>query len=207
MRILIADDHAILRSGIVNLLQNEFRNVVIVETDNALDVIEKTRQEKWDLILLDITMPGMSGLDALKQIKATDIKTPVLIISMQPENLYAMRALKAGASGYFNKMSLNSEFIAAIKKVLEGKKYLSESVRENLAFAVNNTDRPAHDSLSDREMQVLILIAKGKTNAEICKELFLSTSSVSTYRAKILEKLQLNNNAELTRYALDNQLA
>ena len=206
LKILIADDHSILRNGIANLLRNEFRNVEIVEVDNGLDVIEKTRQDKWDLILLDITMPGINGLDALKQIRVSGVKAPVLIISMQPENLYAMRALKAGASGYFNKMSLNSEFIVAIRKVLEGKKYLTESVREIIALGIDNNDRATHESLSDREMEILILIAKGKSNSVICKELFLSSSTVSTYKAKILEKLNLSNNAELTRYALDNQL-
>jgi DNA-binding NarL/FixJ family response regulator len=152
-------------------------------------------------------MPGRNGLEALKQMRLDGVKAPILILSMQPEDQYAIRALKAGSSGFVNKISATDELIAAVHKVLGGKKYISDAVMEKLATNVNDmSEKPTHESLSDREMQVLILIATGKVNAEIAEQLSLSVNTVSTYRARILEKLSLNNNAELTRYALDNKL-
>ncbi len=207
MRILIADDHAIVRNGLVSLLRAEFKTAEIKETDNGADAIDMARDGHWDIILLDITMPGRNGLEALKQMRLDGVKAPVLILSMQPEDQYAIRALKAGSSGFVNKISATDELIAAVHKVLAGKKYISDAVMEKLATSITGmSEKPTHEFLSDREMQVLVLIATGKVNADIADHLSLSVNTISTYRARILEKLGLNNNAELTRYALDNNL-
>lgn len=180
----------------------------ITEVSDTNIVFEKAKGNIWDVILLDISMPGRNGLDVLKQLRADGIKAPVLMLSMHPEDQYALRALKAGASGFLNKESATEELIAAVHKVLSGRKYVSAALAEKLAEgAGSGTERPAHELLSDREMQVLQLISSGKTVSEIAEEISLSVNTISTYRNRILEKLSLHNNAELTRYALDNSLA
>jgi two-component system invasion response regulator UvrY len=207
MKILIADDHAIVRRGLVGLLQAEFKVSEIHEASTGAEAIEKVRSSIWDLILLDISMPGLNGIEVLKQLRAEEIKAPILMLSMQPEDQYAIRALKAGASGFVNKESATEELITAVHKVLSGQKYVSDSLAEKLATSIHDMGSGhAHEHLSDREMQVLQLIASGKTVSEIASEIFLSVNTISTYRARILEKLSLNNNAELTRYAFDNKL-
>ncbi len=207
MNILIADDHAIVRKGLVQLLREEFHFAEITEAANSADVLDKAKGKIWDVILLDISMPGRSGLDVLKQLRADGIKAPVLMLSMHPEDQYALRVLKAGASGFLNKDSATDDLIAAVHKVLSGKKYITASLAEKMAEAMGDGgDRAAHELLSDRELQVLQLIAAGKTVSEIAETISLSVNTISTYRTRILEKLSLGNNAELTRYALDNHL-
>lgn len=207
MNILIADDHAIVRKGLVQLLREEFHFADITEAANSADVLDKAKGKIWDVILLDISMPGRNGLDVLKQLRADGVKAPVLMLSMHPEDQYALRVLKAGASGFLNKDSATDELIAAVHKVLSGKKYITASLAEKLAEAMGDGgERAAHELLSDRELQVLQLIAAGKTVSEIADAISLSVNTISTYRTRILEKLSLSNNAELTRYALDNHL-
>jgi len=206
-KFLIADDHAIVRKGLVQLIREEFYEAEIAEATDSNEVYEKVKSQIWDVILLDISMPGRNGLDILKQLRAEGIKAPILMLSMHPEEQYAIRVLKAGASGFLNKESANAELVLAIQKVLTGRKYISASLAEKLADnAGDKSDKALHESLSDREMQVLQMLASGKTVSEVGIEISLSVNTISTYRARLLEKLSLNNNAELTRYAVDNGL-
>ena len=208
MKFLIADDHAIVRKGLAQILCDEFPAAKVKEVVNSNQVLEETRRESWDVILLDISMPGRNGIETLKQIRSEGVKAPILMLSMHPEDQYGVRVLKAGASGFLSKDSATDELLTAVHRVLSGKKYISGSVAEKLAESVGNEfDKEAHEMLSDREMQVLQLIASGKTVSEIGEELSLSVNTISTYRTRLLEKLSLNNNAELTRYAIDNGLA
>jgi len=208
MKFLIADDHAIVRKGLVQILREEFADAEITEVADSNEVLEQVRKQIWDAILLDISMPGRNGIETLKQIRANGIKTPILMLSMHPEEQYAVRVLKAGASGFLNKESATEELLVAIHKVLSGRKYITSSVAEKLAETLGeDSEKPAYQLLSDREMQVLQFIASGKTVSEIAEEISLSINTISTYRTRILEKLNLHNNAELTRYAIDNNLA
>jgi len=207
MKFLIADDHAIVRRGLVQILCDEFPDAIVKEVSNSQEVIEIAKKEEWDVILLDISMPGRNGIETLKQIRHDGVKSPVLMLSMHSEDQYAIRVLKAGASGFLNKETATDELLVAIRKVLSGRKYISATVAEKLAESIgDNEEKPAYELLSDREMQVLQFIASGRTVSEIGDELSLSVNTISTYRARILEKLSLSNNAELTRYALDNNL-
>jgi two-component system invasion response regulator UvrY len=209
MNILIADDHSIVRRGLIELIMDEFPAAKITEAVNGSEVIAQIRLQEWDLILMDISMPRINGVEALKQIRSEKIKTPILMLSMHSEDQYAIRVLKAGASGFLNKDSAIEELIVAIKRLLLGKKYISESVADRLAdmsnFKLNNNS--LHEQLSDREMQIFILLAKGCQVSEIGDQLSLSVNTISTYRARVLEKLQLKNNAEIARYAIENELA
>lgn len=207
MNIFIADDHAIVRKGISQLIREEFAFAEITEATNSTEVSEKIKGKIWDIILLDISMPGRNGVDILKQLRADGIKTPILMLSMHPEEQYAIRVLKAGASGYLSKESATEELITAINKVLSGKKYITFSIAEKLLeTSIHPTKGTIHETLSDREMQVLEFIAKGKSVSEIAFEISLSVNTISTYRTRILEKLKLSNNAEIMRYAIDNNL-
>jgi two-component system invasion response regulator UvrY len=207
MKILIADDHAIVRKGLVQLLQEEFPAARITDVVNSSEALREIRNHIWDVILLDITMPGRNGIEILKQLRADGVKAPVLMLSMHPEEQYAIRALKAGASGFVNKESATEELLSAIHKVLGGRKYISPAVAEKLADGLGeNMNKTVHELLSDREMQVLQCLASGKTVSEIAESLHLSVNTISTYRTRILEKLGLNNNAEITRYAIDHNL-
>jgi DNA-binding NarL/FixJ family response regulator len=206
-RFLIADDHAIVRKGLVQLLKEEFANALCDEATDGNELLNKARSSEWNVILLDISMPGLSGLETLKQLRIEGIKTPVLMLSMHSEEQYAVRVLKAGASGFLNKESANEELILAVHKLLAGRKYVSPTVAEILANTTADANaKPLHENLSDREMQVLQLMASGKTVSEIAEEISLSVNTISTYRSRILEKLSLHNNAELTRYAIENGL-
>jgi DNA-binding NarL/FixJ family response regulator len=205
MKILIADDHAIVRKGLVQILLEEFPIVEVIEVSNGNEVLEEVNKQIWDVILLDISMPGRNGIETLKQLRANGIKAPILMLSMHSEEQYAVRVLKAGASGFLNKQSATEELLTAIHKVLSGRKYITASVAEKLADTLGE-NKPVHELLSDREMQVLQLIASGKTVSEIAEEISLSVNTISTYRTRILEKIDLNNSAELTRYAIDNNL-
>ncbi len=207
IRLLIADDHAVVRKGMKQILA-ETRDIVV--TDEAADgkeALEKIRKNDYDMALLDISMPGRDGLEVLKESKNLKPKLPILMLSMYPEEQYAVRALRSGASGYLTKDSAPDELIAAIRKVSTGGKYVSTSLAEKLALKLGaDLETPPHETLSDREYQVMCMIASGKTVKEIGEELSLSVKTVSTYRARVLVKMRLKGNADLTRYALDNKL-
>lgn len=207
IKILIADDHPIVRRGLRQILAEEPDVGVVGEAGTAQKVLELVRKQHWDVVVLDITLPGKSGLDVLKELKQERPKLPVLVLSVHPEEQYAVRVLRAGAGGYMTKEKAPEELIKAITKVLQGGKYLSESLAEKLAFDLEtDAERPLHETLSDREYQVMLMIASGKTATQISKKLHLSVKTISTYRARILEKMRMKSNAELMRYAIQNRL-
>ena len=207
IKILIADDHTIFREGVKHILAEYPDLVVADEANNGQEVLDKIWKNNYDMVLLDITMPGMTGLEVLKQLKNDNPKLPVLILSMHPEEQYAIRVLKAGASGYLTKESAPDELITAIRKISQGRKYITSSLAERLATEVEaDTEKPLHDILSDREYQVLRMIAAGKTVKHIAKELSLSIKTVSTYRTRIMEKMKMKTNAEVMHYVIKHQL-
>jgi two-component system invasion response regulator UvrY len=207
LRILIADDHAIVRKGLKQLLLEEYPSAVIEEAEDAEGLILKSIQQKWDVVICDVNMPGRSGLDALHQIKQNTPSLPVLIMSMYPEDQYALRVLKAGASGYLGKDAIHEELINAVQTVLRGRKFITPSIAEKLADAFDSDGgKQSHEFLSDREFDVFKLLADGKPISEIAQQLSLSSTTVSTYRARILEKMGIRSNAEMTRYAIENKL-
>jgi two-component system invasion response regulator UvrY len=207
MRVLIVDDHAILRRGLRTLLSDAFAKAEFGEASNAQQALVQLRKKPWDVALLDITLPGKSGLDLLKELKAARPRLPVLVLSVHPEDQFAVRALKAGAEGYMTKESAPEELVQAIRKILAGGRYVSPTLAEKLAFRVSKvlTDTP-HETLSDREYEVMCHIASGKTLEEIATELSLSPKTISTYRTRILEKLGVRNSAAIVRYAMRNGL-
>ena len=207
LRILIADDHTIVRRGLKQILTEEFSNAVIDEVPDAEELIKKVMAEKWDVVVSDLSMPGRSGLDALQQIKSSFPDLPVLILSIHPEEQYALRALKSGASGYLSKDTAPDELVKAVKKVLLGKKYISQSIAEKLADSFSaNTSKQLHETLSDREFDVMKLLANGKSVSDIAEMLSLSVTTVSTYRARVMTKMNLKSNSDLTKYAIENKL-
>lgn len=207
IKILIADDHTIVRKGLKQILSETSDMVVAGEAGNGQEVLDKVRKNGYDVILLDISMPGRSGLDIMRELKTEYPRLPVLVLSMYPEEQYAVRVLRAGASGYLTKESAPDELIAAIRKVVVGKKYVSSSLAEKLAFYLEtDTGKPLHETLSDREYQVMCMIASGKTVGDIAENLSLSVKTISTYRSRILEKMKMSTNAELTHYAIQNKL-
>jgi two-component system, NarL family, invasion response regulator UvrY len=207
IQILIADDHTVVRKGLIQILLDEFPNAHIEEVDNSEDLVKKAIKGIWDIIITDLTMPGRSGLDALRQISEFSPKMPVLVMSIHPEELYAIRALKAGAAGYLSKNTAPDELVKAVHLVLSGKKYISPSMAENLANSITRDySKLPHEQLSDREFDVLKLLASGKAVSEIAGLLFLSVTTVSTYRSRIMNKMKMKSNAELTMYALENKL-
>jgi two-component system invasion response regulator UvrY len=207
MKILLADDHTVVRHGLKQILADEFKRATFGEARNAQEALDLIWKEPWDVVVLDITMPGRSGLEVLREIKRSKPKLPVLVLSMHPENQFAVRVLKRGASGYMTKESAAAELVGAIQKVLAGGRYVSNSLAEKLAtYLASDTQKPPQELLSDREFQVLRLIASGKIVSEIAKELSLSVKTISTYRTRILEKMGLRNNAELMHYAIQHQL-
>ncbi len=208
IRVLIADDHAIVRQGLRQILSDTPDLTVSGEAENGVQAVQMVRSGEWDVVLMDVSMPDRNGIDALKLIKKEFPRLPVLILSMYPEEQYAIRALKAGAAGYLTKQSAPDLLVTAIRQVASGKKYVSPSLAEELANAIGeDTERPAHEKLSDREYQTLCMIASGKTPTEIAEALNLSVKTVSVYRARLLEKMHLRNNAELTHYGLKHGLA
>jgi DNA-binding NarL/FixJ family response regulator len=207
MKVLVADEHAIVRKGLKQILLDEFPTGEIVECSNAEELLQKANDGKWDVIISDISMPGRSGLDALHQIRLLHPRLPVLILSMHPEEQYAIRALKAGASGYCSKDQAHEELVNAVKKVLTGKKYITPSLAETLATQLEEEKQPEpFNRLSDREFDVFRLLAGGKSVSEIAESLSLSATTISTYRARILGKMSFKNNADLIRYALEKKL-
>jgi two-component system invasion response regulator UvrY len=207
MRILIVDDHAMVREGLKRILLDEYKDATFGEAANTTEALDQIWKKKWDVLLLDITMHGRTGLDVLKEIRASASKVPVLVLSAHPEEQYAVRVLKAGAAGYLTKESAPQELCRALRKVCSGGKYITTTLAEQLAAEVQSSGRPAHESLSNREYQVMLLIAAGKVPKEIGDELSLSVKTVGTYRTRILEKLKLKNNAELMRYVLERGLS
>ena len=207
VRILIADDHAILRRGLVEILRHELQGAVCGEAENAHQVLAQIQSHGWDVVILDVTMPGRSGVDILLDLKRLRPNLPVLVLSMHPEDQYGKRVLKAGASGYMNKDSAPEELIKAIRKVVAGGRYVSPALAEMLAVDIGQpADQPLYETLSDRELEVLRLMGSGKTISEIAEVLHLSVTTISTYRTRILEKTRMTTTAALMNYALRSGL-
>lgn len=207
LKILIADDHAIVRKGLKQILLEEYPSAVIGEVADTEGLLNEVINNSWNIVICDMNMPGRSGLDALNQLRQVAPEVPVLIMSMYPEDQYALRVLKAGASGYLEKESIHDDIIKAIQTVQLGKKFITPSIAEKLADAFqDNSSKQPHELLSDREFDVFKLISSGKSVSEIAGKLSLSTTTVSTYRARILEKMGIRSNADLTRYALERKL-
>jgi two-component system, NarL family, invasion response regulator UvrY len=208
MKILLTDDHAVVRQGLKLILADHFKRAVFGEARNAAEALSRAGKENWDVMILDITMPGRSGLEVLQEVKRLRPKLPVLVLSMHPEDQFAVRMLKSGAAGYLTKESADTELVGAIKKVVAGGRYVSPALAERLAsYLTIDVQKAPHERLSDREFLVFRMIGSGKTVSQIARELCLSVKTISTYRARLLEKMDLKNNAELTHYAVQNSLA
>jgi len=207
IRALIADDHAVVRKGLRLILQETSDMQVAGEAASGLEALDSARQGGYDVVVLDITMPGRSGFEVLKDLRVEHPELPVLVLSMHAEEQFAVRLLKSGAAGYLNKESAPEELVKAIRKVVAGGRYVSPTLAEKLAFEIDaGSDKLVHETLSDREFQVMRMMATGKTVKEIAAELSLSVKTISTYRARILTKMNLHTNAELIHYAITNQL-
>jgi two-component system invasion response regulator UvrY len=207
IRIIIADDHAVVRRGIIQILLESFPNAEILEVMDAESLLKKIFKESWDLVISDISMPGASGLDVLHQIKQHSPKLPILILSMYSEDLYAIRALKAGAAGFLNKDFVPEQLVAAVTRLLTGKKFITPNIAEKLAGSLDlESDKPLHESLSNREFEVFKYIASGQTVSDIAARLCLSVTSISTYRARIIAKMKLKTNADIMLYSMENKL-
>jgi two-component system, NarL family, invasion response regulator UvrY len=207
LNILVADDHEVVRKGLMKILAEALQPIKVDEARNGQEAVSKVWKSEYDLVVLDIKMPGKNGLDALKEIKQHRPKLPVVILSMHPEEQFAIRVMRAGASGYLTKESAGDELILAIRKALKGEKYISGSLAQILAGELDSdSEKPLHEILSDREYQVLLMIASGKPVGAIAKELCLSVKTISSYRANILLKTRMKNNAEITHYAIQNKL-
>jgi two-component system, NarL family, invasion response regulator UvrY len=205
--ILIADDHSVVREGLKQIIADQRDMVVGGEAKDGSEVLALLKEKKWDVVVLDITMPGKGGIDVLKSIKSEHPEIPVLMLSMHPEDQYAVRAIRAGAAGYLTKESAPEELVAAIRRIVGGRKYITGTVAEMLLEESNEaTAQSPHDTLSDREFQVLTLIASGKNTKEIAQEMSLSTKTVSTYRSRLLSKMHLKRNADIIRYAIQSKL-
>jgi len=206
-RILIADDHTIVRKGLKQILNEEFPFALIEEVSDAEELMKRIIKEEWDLVISDLSMPGRSGLESLQQIKQYYPKLPVLILSVYPEEQYALRVLKAGASGYLNKDTAPDELVKAVNRVLSGKKYITATIAEKLASTLDqDSEKATHEFLSDREFEVMKFIAAGKSVSDIAEILSLSVTTVSTYRARIMTKMNMKTNADLTLYAIEKKL-
>jgi two-component system, NarL family, invasion response regulator UvrY len=206
LRVLIADDHTVVRQGLMQIVARTFGGATFGEARDAQEALNHARQESWDIAILDVTMPGRSGLDIIKDIKQLRPKVPIIILSMYSEDQYAERALKAGASGYITKEKAAEELIEAIQKVLKGGRYVSAALAERWAYDLGGAEKEPHENLSDREFEVFRLIGAGKKPGDIAKTLHLSVKTVNTYRERILDKMQLKSTADLIRYAIYNKL-
>jgi two-component system invasion response regulator UvrY len=206
-KFLIADDHTVVRKGLKQILHEAFPSAVIEEVGDAEDLFKKVMTSDWDVVISDISMPGRSGLEVLQQIRQNYPKLPVLMLSVHPEDQYALRVLKAGASGYLNKDSASEELVKAVNTVMMGKKYITHSVAERLASTLEqNSEKLPHEYLSDREFEVLKQLSAGRAVSNIAEQLSLSVTTVSTYRARIMAKMNLKTNADLTLYSIENKL-
>jgi len=204
---LIIDDHAVVRDGLKRIFEEQPGTIAFGEASTASEALELARDQDWDVAVLDLSLGGRSGLEVLKELKQLRPKLPVLILSMHSEEQYARRAFKAGAAGYVTKDSPRAELVKAVNKVMSGGRYVSHALAENLVFDLaRGTDRPPHEALSNREFEVLRLLASGKTVSEIAAQLTLSDKTISTYRARLLEKMGMKTNAELIYYAINNKL-
>lgn len=207
VRIIIADDHAIFREGLKQVIETTVDMTVADEASNGQELLQKVQNNDYDMVILDITMPGRNGLDVLVELKNIKPKLPVLVMSMHPEEQFALRAYKSGASGYLTKSSPSTELLDALHKLSLGKKYVSSGLAESLVSGLSDiSQNDLQNSLSNREYQVMSLIGSGKTVGKIADELSLSVKTVSTYRAHILRKLNMKNNAEVTRFVIENNL-
>ncbi len=207
IKVLIVDDHAIVRQGLKRILAETPDMTVAGEAENGVEALKKTREGEWDVILLDVSMPGRNGVDTLKQIMRENRGGKVLILSMYPEDQYAVRLLKAGAAGYMTKETAPGELVEAIRKVAQGRKYISPALAERLLLELDiDAEKQPHERLSDREYQVFRMLGSGRTASEIASLMSLSVKTISTHRTHILEKMKLKNNAELTLYAIQNGL-
>jgi DNA-binding NarL/FixJ family response regulator len=207
IKVLIADDHTVVREGLKQILADDAQLTVVGEAADGNEVLKALEGLQVDALVLDITMPGRNGLDVLKEVKRKWPTLPVLVLSMHPEDQFAIRILRAGAAGYITKESAPEELVGALRKVCGGGKYVSSQLAERLAvFIEDEGTRPPHEKLSDREFEVLRMLALGKTVTEVAEELLLSVKTVSTYRSRVLEKMKMTSNADLTRYALQNGL-
>lgn len=207
IKILLADDHPVVRKGLKEILSNEIQGVLVAEAKSGQEALDAVKRQPWDLVILDISMPGRSGMDALKEIKSTRPKLPVLVLSMHPEAQYGGRALMSGASGYLNKQGAPDELVRAVRQVLAGRVYVTQELAESLAAHLKpDSARLPYERLTNRELEILRLIGSGKTNAQIAAELHLSKTTISTYRSRILSKMDLKTSADLIHYALANDL-
>ena len=208
LRIVIADDHPVVLKGLKEILSESFDDVIIDGTTTGYELMNNVRKNQYDLALLDISLPDINGLEVLKEINKKKPKLPVLIISMYPEEQYALRAIKAGARGYLTKRSASNELVLAVRKILSGKRYVSPVFAEKMLFEFeSDAERPPHEGLSDRELQVLCMIGGGKAVNQIAQELHLSANTVRTYRTRILKKIGVNGTGELIHYAITHRLA
>ena len=206
-RFLIADDHTVVRRGLKQILLEAFPSAIIEEVTDAESLLKKVFTQSWDVVISDISMPGRSGLEVLQQVKQQYPKLPVLILSVYPEEQYALRVLKAGASGYLNKDSAPEQLVAAVNRVMLGKKFITPAIAEKLANSLDHDlNKLSHEYLSDREFEVLKLIAGGQAVSDIASKLSLSVTTISTYRSRIMSKMGLKSNAELIFYAIENKL-
>ena len=207
IRVIIADDHAAVRRGVKDILADEADMEIGAEASTSQELLELVRKQAWDAVVLDISLPGRSGLEVLSELKQERPSLPVLVHTMHAEDQFAVRALRAGAAGYLTKDSPPAELVKALRKIVAGGKYVGQSLAEKLAVNVDaNIDRAPHEALSDREFQILRVLASGKTVSEIADELSLSVKTISTYRSRILDKMKMKNNAELMRYALQQKV-
>jgi two-component system invasion response regulator UvrY len=207
LKILLADDHTVVRQGIKQIISSAYNQAAFGEASNLRELHEMINKEPWDVVILDLAFPDGNALEILKQIKTDYANLPVLVLSMYPEDQYAVRTIRAGASGYLSKESASEDLVQAIQKIIVGGEYISPSVAEQLVhYARHEDDQPLYKYLSDREFQVLCLIASGKELKEISRELSLSSKTVSTYRSRLLEKMNMHTNAELIHYAIQNGL-
>jgi two-component system, NarL family, invasion response regulator UvrY len=205
-RVLLVDDHAVVRQGLKQILAESIADLESGDASNGEEAMRKARSEAWDIVILDISLPGRSGLEVLKALRQTHPRLPILVLSMHSEEQFAVRALKAGAAGYVTKRTAAKDLAAAVKKVLSGGRYVSASLAERLAVEIQAGEGAPHERLSDREYQVFRMLAMGKTVKEIGEQLSLTPQTVSTYRARILEKMLMATNADLTQYAIQSRL-
>jgi len=206
IKVIIVDDHPVVRRGLKQILQEEPDVKVVGEAESAQEAFKIIRTIDCDAVILDISLPGASGVEILKQLKYEYQELPVLILSVHPEEQYAVRVMKAGASGYLTKESAPEELVKAIRKIISGGKYISSSLAERLIMDIDASGKPHHEKLSDREFEIMRMIASGKAIKKIAEELYLSEKTVSTYRSRIMEKMKMSTNSDLTRYALENHL-